>query len=79
MKKELQPAELAQIHRIQGQLRGVEKIISQKAKTAQILQQIEAVRGNLKALERKILGQKTKNLKDSELEQAFSYLLKIIR
>lgn len=74
---EKQKAEISQLHRLQGQLRGVEKLVEQNAKADRILQQIEAVRGNLKALEKRILSQKIKNLKDVELEKMLNYLLKI--
>lgn len=77
MTKDLLKPEISQLHRLTGQLRGVEKMINQEAKTTEILQQIEAVRGNLKALEKRILGQKVKNLKDEELKKAYNYLLKI--
>jgi DNA-binding FrmR family transcriptional regulator len=77
MAKNLQKPELSQLHRLQGQLRGVEKMITQKAKASETLQQIEAVRGNLKALEKRILSQNLKNLKDEELKKTYNYLLKI--
>lgn len=72
-----QQSEISQLHRLQGQLRGVEKMIAKPTKATEILQQIEAVRGSLKALEKRILSQKTKNLKDEELKKALDYLIKI--
>jgi len=77
MVKVLQKPEISQLHRLSGQLRGVEKMVNQNAKVSEILQQIEAVRGNLKTLEKRILGQKIKNLKDEELKKTYNYLLKI--
>ena len=77
MTKELQKPEISQLHRLQGQLLGVEKMISQNTKISEIIQQIEAVRGNLKALEKRLLGQDTRNLKDDELKKAINYLLKV--
>ncbi|OGY47780.1 MAG: hypothetical protein A3J62_01055 [Candidatus Buchananbacteria bacterium RIFCSPHIGHO2_02_FULL_38_8] len=77
MKKKLQQPEISQIRRIAGQIQGVEKLINQQTKTDQILQQIEAIRGSLKSLEKTLLKPKVKNLKDSELEKTLSYLLKI--
>jgi len=73
MNKQLQKPEISQLHRLQGQLRGVEKMISQNGKTLETLQQLEAVRGNLKALEKRILA----GIKDEELKKAYHYLLKI--
>ena len=72
-----QKPEISQLHRLQGQMAGIEKMINQKAKPSAILQQLEAVRGNLKSLEKQILSQKTTNLKDEELKKACQYLLKI--
>jgi len=77
MAEELQKPEISQIRRIAGQIRGVEKLISQEAKTSKILQQIEAARGNLKALEKRILSPITKKLKDQEDEKSLAYLMKI--
>lgn len=77
MTKQLQQPEISQLHRLEGQLLGVEKMISQEAKPSEVLQQLEAIRGNLKALEKRILSQKMKNINDSELKKAYDYLLKI--
>jgi len=72
-----QKPEISQLHRLQGQLKGVEKMIAEDNKTSAILQQLEAVRGNLKALEKRILEGKIKNIKDEELKKTYNYLLKI--
>lgn len=77
MAKQLQKPEISQLHRLQGQLKGVEKMIAEDKKTSSILQQLEAVRGNLKALEKRILEGKIKNIKDEELKKTYTYLLKI--
>lgn len=77
MTKGSQKPEISQLHRLQGQLGGVGKMINQNTKVSEILQQLEAVRGNLKALEKQILSQKIKNLKEEELKKACNYLLKI--
>jgi len=77
MIKDLQKPEISQLHRLQGQLRSVEKMIAQNGETLEILQQLEAVRGNLKALEKRILDNIAKNIKDEKLKKAYHYLLKI--
>jgi len=77
MKKELQKPEISQLHRLQGQLTGVEKMISQNAKPSDIIQQLEAVRGSLKSLEKRVLEQKIKAISDPELKKSTNYLLKM--
>ena len=77
MAKELQTKEISQIHRLRGQLAGVEKMLQQQAKPTAIIQQIEAVRGNLKALERSILAAQCQDFKDPEMKKACNYLLKL--
>jgi DNA-binding FrmR family transcriptional regulator len=76
MKKNYQMPEISQLHRLQGQLTGIEKMIAAKNKTSSIIQQLEAVRGNIKSLEKKILEQKIKEIKDSELKKSALYLIK---
>ena len=72
-----QKSEISQLHRLQGQLQGVEKMIINSAKPSETIQQIEAVRGALKTLEKRILGEITKNIKEEELKKSINYLLKI--
>lgn len=77
MVQKLQKAELSQLHRLQGQLKGVEKMIRSNYKLNDLMQQIEAVRGSLKSLEKRILTEKIKNSKDEELKKVISYIFKI--
>lgn len=72
-----QDPKISQLHRLQGQLAGIEKMITKKDKISNIIQQLEAVRGNLKSLEKRILAQNIKNIKDEELKKIHNYWLKI--
>ncbi|HLC89437.1 MAG TPA: metal-sensing transcriptional repressor [Patescibacteria group bacterium] len=72
-KKEL----IDQLHRLNGQIRGIEKMIFKNHKASEIVQQIEAVRGNLKSVEKQILAQNFKNLGHGDLKKTLDYLLKI--
>ncbi|MAF13758.1 MAG: hypothetical protein CMI53_02590 [Parcubacteria group bacterium] len=74
-----QKPELSQLHRLQGQLKGVEKMINKDYKISDVIQQLEAVRGNLKSLERKLLTEKIKNFKekDEDFKKAVNFILKI--
>ena len=75
--KNWQNAEIFQLRRLIGQLVGVEKMFAHQAKFLEILQQLEAVRGNLTSLEKRLLEKKVKKFKDQELKKALNYLLKI--
>ena len=77
MKKKAQLSEVSQLHRLEGQLHGVEKMILADESLQDVLQQIEAVRGNLKSLEKRLLGAKLQKFKDKELDRCFDYLCKI--
>jgi len=77
MVKQVQSKEISQIHRLRGQLAGVEKMMQLNAKPTEIIQQIEAVRGNLKALEKQILTAQCADFKDAEMKKACNYLLKL--
>ncbi|MDX9893732.1 MAG: metal-sensing transcriptional repressor [Patescibacteria group bacterium] len=77
MNKNLQSPLISQLHRLQGQLRGVEKLMLDQAKTSATLQQLEAVRGNLKSLEKSLLAEKIKKINDPEIKKSCDYLLKI--
>ncbi|MBI3290742.1 metal-sensing transcriptional repressor [Candidatus Falkowbacteria bacterium] len=68
---------ISRLHRLQGQLAGIEKMIENTDKTSGIIQQLEAVRGSLKSLEKNILSKKIKNISDEELKKTINYLLKI--
>jgi len=77
MSKPLQKPEISQLHRLKGQLSGIEKMIKNNTKTSEIIQQIEAIKGSLKTLEKRLLESKTKTLKDEEIKKTLDYLLKI--
>ena len=75
--KNWQNAEIFQLRRLIGQLVGVEKMFAHQAKFLEILKKLEAVRGNLTSLEKRLLEKKVKKFKDQELKKALNYLLKI--
>lgn len=77
MAKKSQLKEISQIHRIAGQIAGIEKMLKNKGKTESILQQIEAVKGNLKSLEKRILKDALKKIDSNNLEEVLSYLIKL--
>lgn len=74
--KKAQTNYLNRLHRLVGQLTGVEKLISQQADLTDVIQQIEAVRGSLRGLEKELLGEKIKKIKDADLKKAAEVLLK---
>jgi DNA-binding FrmR family transcriptional regulator len=76
MAKTMSPA-VARLHRLQGQLEGVEAMMHTQAPISKVLQQIEAVRGSLKALEKELIEDKARHIPDSELKRAIQYVLKI--
>ena len=67
---------IAQIHRLQGQLRAVEKMIADNEKPSATIQQIKAVSGSLKSLEKKLLQDNLKNIKDPELKKVIDLTFK---
>jgi DNA-binding FrmR family transcriptional regulator len=69
--------DISNLHRIIGQLQGVERLINSRAKVSAIIQQIEAVRGSLKSLEKSIISNKIKLNRDKETKIALDYLLRI--
>lgn len=75
MAKTISPT-VARLHRLQGQLEGVEAMMNKQAPISKVLQQIEAVRGSLKALEKEMLAKKVNSLNDDELKRSLKYLLK---
>jgi DNA-binding FrmR family transcriptional regulator len=75
MAKTMLPA-VARLHRLQGQLEGVEAMMNKQTPISKVLQQIEAVRGSLKALEKEILVKKVNSINDDELKRSLKYLLK---
>jgi len=77
-KTEKQSPQIAQLHRLRGQLAGVEKMLRLNAKPQAVIQQLEAVRGNLKALEAGILTATCRDFKDAETKKICHYLLKLI-
>jgi DNA-binding FrmR family transcriptional regulator len=77
MAKKGQSAEISQLHRLEGQLHGIEKMLGSSASLEAVLQQIEAVRGNLKSLEKVLMKQKIKKINNKELQRCFDYLCKI--
>lgn len=76
-KRQSAKPEISQLHRLEGQLHGIEKMLEQNVKVDQVLQQIEAVRGNLKSLEKRLLKAELSGVKDKALERCFDYLCKI--
>ena len=73
-----QKPEVSQLHRISGQLVGIEKMINEKSSVCAVLQQIEAVRGNLKSLEKRLIETQMKKIKDKSLQDCVDYLCKIV-
>ena len=67
----------SQLHRLEGQLQAIEKLIAGDTPLAQTLQQIEAVRGNLKSLEKRLLKERLDKLNDQQLQRCFDYLCKL--
>lgn len=76
MNKNTQTNIISQLHRLQGQLNGVENMIMGNKKPSEIVQQIEAVCGSLKSLEKKLLADKINEIKDPELKKALNTALK---
>jgi len=77
MSKKLQTPEVSQINRLAGQIQGIGKMLQTTCDLDRVLQQLEAVCGNLKSLEKKLLQKKMGSLKDKELQRCLSYLCKI--
>ena len=77
MAKIRQKPAISHLHRLIGQLQSIEHLIEQENKICKVLQQIEAVRGSLKSLEKRLIESKTKKIKDSEVKDCFDYLCKI--
>ena len=50
-------AQLKQLKRIEGQVRGISKMIEEKRYCIDILQQFKAIKSSLKAVERKVIGE----------------------
>lgn len=72
-----QSPEVAHLNRLCGQLGCIEKMIKTKEPLDKIFQQIEAIRGSLKSLEKKLLKQKISGVKNQELKRSLDYLLKM--
>ena len=68
---------VSHLHRLIGQLQSVEYLLENETRICKVLQQIEAVRGSLKSLEKKLIETKSKKIKDSEVKDCFDYLCKI--
>ena len=77
MAKAKQTAAENQLHRLAGQLHAIERMIGEGAPLEQTLQQIEAVRGNLKSLEKRLVKPALGALKDKQLQRCFDYLCKL--
>ena len=77
MVKKLQSKEISQIHRISGQVAGIEKMLRYKVKIENVLQQIEAVKGNLTFLEKRILKKSLKSLNFKEIERLLGYVFRL--
>lgn len=69
-----QISEINQLHRLAGQIQGIENMMKNGEKTTKILQQLEAACGSLKSLEKKLLRQELKDLKNQEIQHCFDYL-----
>ena len=69
--------EVNQLHRISGQLVGVERMIDNKQSLCEILQQREAISGNIKSLQKVLLDKHVTTIKDKDFRNACDYLLKI--
>lgn len=74
MAKKILPT-LARLHRLQGQLEGVERMMTRDERIEKILQQLEAVRGSIVGLEHELLKEKIKRGASDELKDALRYLL----
>ena len=66
-----------QLHRLAGQLQAIERMIGSGAPLEQTLQQIEAVRGNLKSLEKRLVKPALGACNNSQLRRCFDYLCKL--
>ena len=75
MPKKMSPT-LARLHRLQGQLEGVETMLTKDAQTSKVLQQLEAVRGGIRSLVQELIAEKARESGDEELKQSLRYLLK---
>ncbi len=69
--------EVAQLHRAIGQLKAIEKMMYKKSAPSSIIQQLEAVVGSIRTLERRLLLSVIKDSKDQELKKAAYYLSKM--
>jgi DNA-binding FrmR family transcriptional regulator len=77
MAKNHQSHEVSQLHRIYGQIQGIENMLENGVAENKIIQQIEAAKGSLKTLEKKILSRKIKEFHDEETKKTLNYLIKI--
>jgi DNA-binding FrmR family transcriptional regulator len=66
-----------QLKRLCGQLTGVGRMIEEDKSLCLILQQLEAVRGNIKSLEKKLLNSNMPNNLNEDVKKTLSYILKI--
>jgi len=76
MTKTSKKPEISQLHRLEGQIHGIERMLNQNGTLISILQQIEAVRGSLKSLEKRLISQYNQPL-DKKLKQCLGYLMKL--
>jgi len=72
-----QRPEVAQLHRLEGQLHGIEKMISENKPVSRIIQQIEAVQGSLRTLEHHLLINALPNSASNELKDCAKYLARL--
>ena len=72
-----QTAAVAQLHRLAGQLQAIERMIGSNAPLEATLQQIEAVRGNLKSLEKRLVKPALGACNNPQLRRCFDYLCKL--
>ena len=68
---------ISQLHRLEGQIHGVEKMIVANKKTATIIQQISAIQGSLRTLQHRLLLETLSSSASDELKDCAKYLAKL--
>ena len=72
-----QRPEVAQLHRLEGQIHGVEKMIAANKNTAAIIQQISAIQGSLRTLQHRLLLETLSGSASDELKDCAKYLARL--
>jgi DNA-binding FrmR family transcriptional regulator len=65
------------LHKVCGQIASIEGMLNEQTSNEQIIQQLEAIRGNIRSLEKKIISDKLQQVSDPDLKRCFDYLCKI--